>query len=1380
MIRCSLLLLTTLLFHLQTLAQQAMPSGNFQSYFREAYKLYPNIPAGTLEATAYAASHLVNLQPHAGSDHRSCAGMPERFGIFALVEDGKGYFKNNLLAVCKLSNISPAQFKSDVRLQILSVAKYLSTQAGTQKIAVVSPESFAPVLEKLSEIPEDGTAINAYARSLYTYDIYQHLQKGFTTPKFKAAPVKVQMDRIYPAKTLRMLQSPNVKVMADQSSNDVSILSTDYGPALWDEAHTNNWGLRTGGQQPTNVTVHTMQGSYAGTISWFNNGNQVVNGTVVRTSAHYLVRSSDGQVTQMVREANRAYHVLNHNNYTIGIEHEGFVNDASWYTNAMYNSSAALVRDICADYNIDKTTCFKGPATSTNDYLPISVRIKGHQHFDGNNHKDPGINWNWTKYYGLINPAPTAATTITFQVKDQTTGVAIANAAVSVKRPNGSTSSLQTDAGGKLVFGADSGRYEFAFTKSGYNKLETFFVGGEETAIAADVNLDPATTALTATETAAATLKAAGSKMILTGYVRDADANTPLSGVQVSAGAYSGVSDRNGFFSFAYGGAIPAIKQGSTPDKIAIRASKAGYIAHTIRNFYLIPETYTLKIALRSSSSQNVRTLQTEEVEHSRHGMLDRTAADEQLRAADTKAAAAPEASQAISPAAVPITLPAAAAVAVPASIRVGTGCSCTTCSAVQVMSLEAYVQSGVDDEWYASWGAASLQAGAVAYRSYGAYYVLHPVKSNYDIAGSTCNQAWEADQATSVKNAAIATAGVVLTKNGAIFRSEYSAENNNSGCGDGFSGTGSAWPCISDARCAGKAPNGHGRGMCQWGSSYWASDKSYQWILDHYYTPGGVSVQDPTAPAPTTITFTVKDQSTGNAIAGASVTVTSPGGATTTLQTDASGKLAFGAGAGKYTFAFNKSGYSQLTTSFTGGGADSLITANINLDAATILSGASMQAAAGKTVISGYVSSADGHAPLSSVQVSAGKYTGVTDNNGFFSIPLPASVKRSTPENAPEAISVRFTRAGYIPHSIRRFYLVPGAHALKVELRATGAAGLQHAGEEMELHSHGIFDGTEADIQQRAASRSAATGTTASPVSITAAAVPASIRVSTNCACAVCEDPVVEVMSLESYVASGVDDEWVSSWPAASLQAGAVAYRSVGAWYVQNPVAVNYDISSAACHQTWQPDKAASVRTAAAATKGIVLTKNGTIFKAEYSAENNNAGCGDGFSGNGSSWPCIADDRCKSRTKNGDGVGMCQWGSSFWASDKTYQWILNHYYNPGGVDSAAIAVSRTYLAAPSGVTDAGKISVQGLQVAPNPVTGNEVKLTYNLTGKGSNAVILLSDNNGRPVLQQRVAVQRGLNQLTLQTGALKGGIYIVTLQLAGGVSESKKLILVK
>ena len=49
----------------------------------------------------------------------------------------------------------------------------------------------------------------------------------------------------------------------------------------------------------------------------------------------------------MVLESDKAWHVGNANPYAIGLEHEGYRDQDGWYTNAMYTSSANLVKDIC-------------------------------------------------------------------------------------------------------------------------------------------------------------------------------------------------------------------------------------------------------------------------------------------------------------------------------------------------------------------------------------------------------------------------------------------------------------------------------------------------------------------------------------------------------------------------------------------------------------------------------------------------------------------------------------------------------------------------------------------------------------------------------------------------------------------------------------------------------------------------------------------------------------------------------------------------------------------------------------------------------------------------------------------------------------------------
>ena len=841
-----------LLFRVEVMAQ----TENYNAWFAEAYQQYTNIPQGVLESAAWSASRLNNMRPQALGGNE--VAMPLRFGIFGLVEDGKGYFKNNLLTVTALSGITAEQFKNDVRLQILAVAKFLSKEASQQQPGVrLTAESFAPVLEKLAEIPDDGTAVNTYAHSLYTYDVFDHLKKGFSSGKLQQLPRAIQLDRIYSPNLLRTLSAPGVSIdylkgrikangivlpvvnkptsgsnaRVETTSDAAAVQSTDYPPALWDQASTSNFTVGRG-STITNVVIHTCEGSYAGTISWFNNASAQV-------SAHYVIRSSDGQITQMVLEKDRAWHVLSANDYTIGIEHEGYVASGNtWYTNAMYNSSAALVRDICVDRNIDGTTCFRGPATSGTNFLPITVRIKGHQHYSGNTHTDPGIYWNWSKYADLINP-PTAVTVASFAVKDQSTGLAIASAAVTITNPDGTTSSATTNASGQLIYGLDSGKYTFAFSKSGYKNISTFFYGGPDDSVYADINLDVASTARVATNTSPL-LTSNTNQMVLTGYVRDGEQNSALSGVLVKAGNYSATTDARGFFSLT----VPAgaIAPGQTPAIISIQSNKAGYITHSIQHFYVLPDTYEMQIALTPTTSLPTTPLPgLEELVVRHHGLFDKTLA-EQIAFAGSHAhpiAGARQQSNVV----------AAAALAVPAVIRVATSCACTACTNphVQVMSLESYVQTGLDDEWLSSWNAASLQAGTVAYRSRGAWFVQNPVAGNYDISAAACHQTWQTDRATSVKNAAIATAGIVLVKNGAIYKAEYCAESNNAGCGDGFSGTGTDYPCISDARCVGRTKSGAGRGMCQWGSSFWGTDQTYTWILNHYYNPDSAAIQTAT-----------------------------------------------------------------------------------------------------------------------------------------------------------------------------------------------------------------------------------------------------------------------------------------------------------------------------------------------------------------------------------------------------------------------------------------------------------------------------------------------------------------------------------------------------
>ena len=157
--------------------------------------------------------------------------------------------------------------------------------------------------------------------------------------------------------------------------------------------------------------------------------------------------------------------------------------------------------------------------------------------------------------------------------------------------------------------------------------------------------------------------------------------------------------------------------------------------------------------------------------------------------------------------------------------------------------------------------------------------------------------------------------------------------------------------------------------------------------------------------------------------------------------------------------------------------------------------------------------------------------------------------------------------------------------------------------------------------------------------------------------------------LDLEDYTRRVLAAEWPGSAiqrnVADALKAGAIAVRSYGLAYTSQ----TYICSTQAC-QVLNGRTFVETDAAVRATKGIVLADGLAVARAEYAAETNNMGCGDGYSGEKSaSSPCIGDAVCKGRKGYGHGRGMCQNGSVAWASGKTdqeprdWQWILHHYY---------------------------------------------------------------------------------------------------------------------
>jgi PKD repeat protein/N-acetyl-anhydromuramyl-L-alanine amidase AmpD len=397
-----------------------------KAYFDNAYILYPEVPKGLLEAVSYHYTHFRHID---NSFSESSEGLPRVYGIMGLTLDGKNYFRNNLITVAGLSGYSAQEIIEDPAINIKAFAAAFSAIKNQLNITSGKPEDMLKILVALSELNiSSETAINDYTMNLYLFGILSFLNNEDYQKQFNFPEYKIDLEKVFGAANLKVYSSTRVGISNGgvtgnlgqiYAPTNITTACPDYNFSNCSWVATTNHYTGWNGHTVSAIAIHTVQGSYTSCINWFVN-------TSSSASTHYVVASNSsyaGQVTQMVDESNAAWHVTSENYYAIGYEHEGFVEDASWYTTTMYQTSANLTRDVCTGNNIDPMRMFYRDTLDDGTVLDYGVhslgaegsciKIKGHQHFPGQSHVDPGPNWYWDYYFRLVNQGTTSTTSYT-------------------------------------------------------------------------------------------------------------------------------------------------------------------------------------------------------------------------------------------------------------------------------------------------------------------------------------------------------------------------------------------------------------------------------------------------------------------------------------------------------------------------------------------------------------------------------------------------------------------------------------------------------------------------------------------------------------------------------------------------------------------------------------------------------------------------------------------------------------------------------------------------------------------------------------------------------------------------------------------------------
>lgn len=164
------------------------PDNPYHSAFQAAYARHPQVPRGALEAIAYTQSRFFPVEPDPQ------AQMPQPWGLFGWIENGRGHFRENLRLIVSLSGIPADTLKASPARQIEAMAQAYQKRMAARRLSPADRRGQAAVFVDLSYIPlQDTTALRAELQGLYLFlaDSVAARKYGFTP--WNVSPAEVPL-----------------------------------------------------------------------------------------------------------------------------------------------------------------------------------------------------------------------------------------------------------------------------------------------------------------------------------------------------------------------------------------------------------------------------------------------------------------------------------------------------------------------------------------------------------------------------------------------------------------------------------------------------------------------------------------------------------------------------------------------------------------------------------------------------------------------------------------------------------------------------------------------------------------------------------------------------------------------------------------------------------------------------------------------------------------------------------------------------------------------------------------------------------------------------------------------------------------------------------
>jgi hypothetical protein len=323
----------------------------------------------------YGPMHLTDVTPAmmAGGD----AGAAGRADLAQLAAAPA---LHTLQAAAKLTGLSAAELRNDPSANIRGGAALLASyqKKATGSTSADAADWYAAVARYSQSTKRQGAA--AFANR-----VYATIRKGAARTTAEGQHVTLKPDAgVRPA--TGQLAALGLKSAATTDTECPATVDCTFVPAAPSNGQVSN--RPANGIRIDTIVIHDTESSYDAAITTFEQAGGA--------AAHYVMRSSDGAVTQMVPTKDLAFHAGNYstNMHSIGIEHEGYAaHGAAWYTEAQYEATAELVEYLSARFGIPLDR--EHIIGHDNVAGPKSSLVSGM-------HWDPGPSWDWNHFMSLL------------------------------------------------------------------------------------------------------------------------------------------------------------------------------------------------------------------------------------------------------------------------------------------------------------------------------------------------------------------------------------------------------------------------------------------------------------------------------------------------------------------------------------------------------------------------------------------------------------------------------------------------------------------------------------------------------------------------------------------------------------------------------------------------------------------------------------------------------------------------------------------------------------------------------------------------------------------------------------------------------------------